>query len=268
MERKKKWKKRKKKTKNTGRIRRERISSCLCMCAFLCPTHVIIWVFFFCWCVDLVHLCVLSSGGYIEPTPLAIFFLFLIRTFFSGPIEQKWKCIKTWKRFDFYFLFFFYWEPKNEIEHNKMFWRLFSFFACIAVSDANQQHSLVEPGGRPFSSRLPRPRRRDARIFWLSRQSLIRYVIIIIILFSCFIHDGLPFPHLFPSLLLFIFLSCLNFMYLTYKILFFLHFNGTTAPEDWRELRNNKSDTHSHELTELHLADWVSNSTSLLFSLI
>lgn len=71
------------------------------------------------------------------------------------------------------------------------------------------------------------------------------------------------------SSLLFIFLSCLNFMYLTYKILFlfFLHFNGTTAPEDWRELRNNKSDTHSHELTELHLADWVSNSTQLLFSL-
>ncbi|XP_046632352.1 protein spire homolog 1-like isoform X3 [Daphnia pulicaria] len=31
----------------------------------------------------------------------------------------------------------------------------------------------------------------------------------------------------------------------------------SSAPEDWRELRNNKSETHSHELTELHLADWA-----------
>ena len=49
-------------------------------------------------------------------------------------------------------------------------------------------------------------------------------------------------------------------------VLIFSFFNpGATAPEDWRELRNNKSDTHSHELTELHLADWVSNSTSLSY---
>lgn len=159
MERKKKWKKPKKKTK-TGRIRRERISSCLCMCAFLCPTHVIIWVFF-CWCVDLVHLCVLSSGGYIEPTPLAIFFLFLIRTFFSGIIQQKWKCIKTWKRFDFYFLFFFYWEPKNEIEHNKMFWRLFIFlcmYSGVGCKSAAQPRRtrrtpIFEPFAAPSSPR-------------------------------------------------------------------------------------------------------------------
>ncbi|KZS08314.1 Spire-like protein [Daphnia magna] len=32
----------------------------------------------------------------------------------------------------------------------------------------------------------------------------------------------------------------------------------SSAPEDWRELRNNKSETHSQELTGLHLADWVS----------
>ncbi|XP_057379432.1 protein spire homolog 1-like [Daphnia carinata] len=31
----------------------------------------------------------------------------------------------------------------------------------------------------------------------------------------------------------------------------------SSAPEDWRELRNNKSETHSQELTELHLADWA-----------
>jgi hypothetical protein len=59
-----------------------------------------------------------------------------------------------------------------------------------------------------------------------------------------------------------------RFDYLTYNLLlfssnsnsFFFYFSGTAAPEDWRELRNNKSETHSHELTELHLADWVSNS--------
>ena len=78
----------------------------------------------------------------------------------------------------------------NTIECFRVCFRVcltFVFFPCIlAVSDANQQHSLVEPGGRPFSSRLSRPRRRDARIFWLSRQSLIRYVIIISILFFMF----------------------------------------------------------------------------------
>lgn len=31
----------------------------------------------------------------------------------------------------------------------------------------------------------------------------------------------------------------------------------SSAPEDWRELRNNKSETHSQELTGLHLADWA-----------
>ena len=108
------------------------------------------------------------------------------------------------------------------------------------MSHANQQHSLVEPGGRPFSGRLPRPRRRDARIFRLPRQSLIRYRNHNLV--SSFIHRPAFFSALFD----------LQF----YLLLFF--FSGTTAPEDWRELRNNKCETHSQELTELHLADWVS----------
>lgn len=52
------------------------------------------------------------------------------------------------------------------------------FYSCSvsspAVSHANQQHGLLRPGGRPLQSRLPRPRRRNARIFRFPRQSLFR----------------------------------------------------------------------------------------------
>jgi hypothetical protein len=99
---------------------------------------------------------------------------------------------------------------------------------------------------------LPQTRRRDALAFRLYRQSLIRYhhhhhpppppIISFHVLFMA--------PHVPLPLWLFDLQSSS----------FFFYSSGTAAPEDWRELRNNKSETHSHELTELHLADWVSNS--------
>ena len=71
------------------------------------------------------------------------------------------KMYQNLKEIRLLLLFFFYWEPKNEIEHNKMFWRLFIFlcmYSGVGCKSAAQPRRtrrtpIFEPFAAPSSPR-------------------------------------------------------------------------------------------------------------------
>jgi hypothetical protein len=154
----------------------------------------------------------------------------------------------------------FCWVSFNHYFFARLFFFSFSMWCCPAMSQAIQL-SFVEPGWRLFSKYLLRPRRRYALALGFTRQILIRYHQH---------HHPPPPPPIISFHVLFMVprVSLPLWLFDLQSSSFFFYFSGTAAPEEWRKLWNNQSETHSHELTEHHRAHWVSNSMAMIKKLL